>query len=93
VFATPVTRRRYGMLIGLTKLHMARSVGARLNEFGFIQSGTTRLATEEEEREAKAGERERKEAAKVWACDHCSIHLGIKKTECLAVVKEHLRDT
>mgnify|MGYP006955287669 CR=1 FL=1 len=80
------------MLIGMTKIFLARVIGARLNEVGFVPSGTIRLATEEEDREARAEERQNREAVPAWCCNHCSIHLGHDRTETLRLVKEHLRD-
>jgi len=76
----------------MSKIWYARRFGARLNQFHSVQSVTTRLATEQEEREAKEGESARREAAKAWSCNHCYDHLGVGKTESLPVVKKHLKD-
>ena len=51
---------------------------------------TVRLATEEEEREAKEAERSLREAAKAWSCNHCFDYLGVGKTESLSLIRRHL---
>jgi len=65
---------------------------ANVNEFRNASRGTLRLATEEEEREAKEGERGRREAAKAWSCNHCYDYLGLGKTESFPVIRGHLKN-